>query len=306
MTKTYDLLILGSGPIAAATAYHLTKSKQLDSIGIITQDPTDDHSATYTNAGGSIRWFWDDDLKTEMTTQTANFIKDLLEKGVDLSEISDNYLFLHRGKFVPSLNVSGTKLVNWLLDQSIKKGVKIYNQTKITGVKNVGNVYEIQSTTQTFRAKKVLLALGVANEIFMPNYKLEKEKRQLFVLDVPVDDSSRDFPHVIFPLSDGVVYCFIKKTPEGLRYLVGQEDVVETPEDLDSATTFKHLLEAGLGKIMPFLNSAKVEKVLWGIDAANKELRIESHDDSLFAANCGSAIRSSIWIGEQVAKKISS
>ena len=53
------------------------------------------------------------------------------------------------------------------------------------------------------------------------------------------------------------------------------------------------------------MKSAKVEKVLWGIDAGNKELKIKSYKNRLFAANCGSAIRSSIWIGEQVAEKIS-
>ncbi len=304
MTFKYRYLILGSGPIAASTAYHLAVVNAIKDIGIVTQDPTSDHAATYLYAGGSIRWFWDDKLKEEMTTQTSEFIKDLLDKRIDFSAISDNYLFLHRGKFVPSLNISGVKYVKWLLDEAQAAGADLHSNSRITKINKVKSKYNISTETDIYIADKVLLALGVANEFFMPAYKLQIEKRQLFVLDINVDENSEKYPHVIFPLGNGMVYSFIKNTSEGFRFVVGQEDVVEPPDDLNSAEPFDKLLKTGLRNIMPFLNSAKVEKVLWGLDAGNKKLRLETEDNQLFVANCGSAIRSSIWIGNKIAQKL--
>lgn len=295
----YDILILGGGPIGAATAYFLTKNYPDTKVGLVTQDPTDDHSATYLYAGGSIRWFWDDPVKAEATKNTADFIKNLLSQGVDLSAIEDNYLFLHRGVFVPSLNVSGAKLVNYFLDEAKKKGLEVHSNQQIKSVKLSAKGWQVETTQGSFEGKKVLCALGIANAKFVPDLELEPEKRQLFVTDVKIDESRQNFPHVIFPVGEGVVYAFVKKTQSGLRLLVGQEDVVETNDELEAEDYFKKLLEAGVGDLMPILKDAKVESILWGVDVGNKDL-LTSENDGLFSANCGSAVRSCVAIGETV------
>jgi hypothetical protein len=134
----------------------------------------------------------------------------------------------------------------------------------------------------------------------MPDYELEVEKRQLFVLDLPVGEDERDFPHVILPVAEGVAYVFIKHTAKGWRFLVGQEDAVEASEEPGAEDYYEALLEAGLGQVMPFLNKAKVEQILWGLDAGNKELRLEDKD-GLIAVNCGSAARSCVYLGKEIA-----
>lgn len=302
MQTDFDVLILGSGPIGASTAYFLSRDSKLK-IGVVTQDPTEDHSATYAYAGGSVRWFWDDELKRQMTKETADFLLARLDEGIDLSANRDNYLFLHRGKFVPSINISGIKLVNWLLDQAAASGVEVARQHQVASVTKTSAGYEVKTNQATFTAKKVLLALGMNNSKFMPDYELGAEKRQLFVLDLPIGEDEMKLPHIIAPLGDGVVYTFIKQTAAGWRLLVGQEDVIEGNDKAEAEDYFSELLQAGLATLMPFVAKAKVENILWGIDAGNKTLKLEE-SAGLFAANCGSAVRSCVWIGRTVAERL--
>ncbi|MEO5646437.1 MAG: FAD-dependent oxidoreductase [Candidatus Paceibacterota bacterium] len=301
MNNPYDILILGGGPIAASTAYFLTQEKTAD-IGLLMQEPTDSHSATYQYAGGSIRWFWPDELKTEMTTQTAEFIKNLDAQGVDLSLLNDNYLFMARGKYVPSINVSGKKLVEWFLQQAQESGLAIHQKQEIISVTQQEEMWHVKTATDEYLAKKVLMALGVNNKKVIADYEVEVEKRELFVLDLPVTATEEQFPHTIIPINEGVVYIFIKKFPEGMRFVVGQEDILNSAE-IEADQQFSELMAAGLGDLMPFLKEAKVEKILWGNDAGNKTLRVDQRG-SLFIANCGSAIRSCVWIGKELTKRL--
>jgi glycine/D-amino acid oxidase-like deaminating enzyme len=299
---TFDVLIAGSGPIGAATAFLLTRDQPSLRVGLITQDPTTDPSATYLQAGGCLRWHWDDAVKEEMTKTTADVIKDLAASGVDLDLIEDHYLLLHTGTYTPSINFSGRKLVEYLLAQAKERGLELI-QAKVENVQVTDAATTITAGDSTYAAPKAVLALGVANANYLPDYELETEKRQLFVLDLPVDDTRQEFPHVIAPVGKGYAFAFIKKMPQGLRLLVGQEDVVEANEDAAAENYFGALLDAGLGNIMPFLQDAQVEHILWGFDAGNKELRLEQRG-SVLAANCGSAARSCIWIGQQVVNKL--
>lgn len=300
MNEPFDILILGGGPIAASSAYFLTKSGN-KKIGLVTQEPIESRDATYLYAGGSVRWFWPDALKTEMTTETAMFIKDLQKQGVDLSLIEDNYLFLNRGKFVPSVNISSKKLIQWLLDQSIQQGLSIHNGEQIESVQKNGELWQVKTDKGLHYAKIILSALGVKNSMITGS-EIETEKRELFVLNLPVTKDEEAFPHTIVPINEGVVYVFIKQFPEGKKFVVGQEDVVEEQE---SAVVFAKLIEAGLGEIMPFLKEASVENILWGFDVAEKNLILNEIEPGKFVANCGSAIRACVWIGRTIAEKLS-
>lgn len=301
----YDIAILGSGPIGAATAYHLSQQKD-KKVLVITQDPSEERTSTYLWAGGSIQWvWWKEKIKTEMNTMTADFIKKLIDDGVDLSAIKDNYLFLDEGVFVPSLNIAGKKFINYLLAESENSGVELQNGTKIEKVEKVGDEVVIRTDKGEFKAKKVLLALGYNNQLFLKDPEIEFEKRQLFVLDLPVTKEREDFPHTIVPLKEGWVYVFIKNINGELKMILGQEELVEHNEEWEEEDYFDKLVDLGLFDVMPFLKEAKVEKILWGFDAMNKIPKIYTEDNSIYAINCGSAVRSSVYIGKMAAEKLS-
>jgi glycine/D-amino acid oxidase-like deaminating enzyme len=299
----YDILILGGGPIGASSAYFLSR-KAGKKIAVITQEPDDAPHATYQSAGGCVRWFWPDPLKIEMTKETADFIKKVAKSGVDLSLHEDTYLFLNRGKHVPAVNISGAKLINHFLGEAKKKKVTVHSGEIIKKVQNEKGVITVTTDKNTYQAKKVLLALGAQNAKFMPNYHIEEEERYLMILDLPVTETEKTFPHMIIPVGDGVAFTFIKKLPEGYRFVVGQEGILDVPKKSQVKAHYKELLAAGLGDIMPFLKKAKVERMLQGIDVENKNLLLK-HDKGLYAANCGSAVRSCVWIGRTIAEKLS-
>ncbi len=301
--QQFDVIICGSGPIGATTAYFLMQANPKLKLAVITQDPTDDHSAAYTQAGGCLRWFWDEPLKREMTETTASFIKGLAAQGVDVGLREDHYLFLYRGAYTPALNFSGQKLVDNLLSRVEAAGATVMRGVQITAVRNETNGGMVETSTGTFQAGRVLLALGINNAKLLPGYKLEQEKRQLFVLDTPVNEANRDFPHVVTPIGKGYAYVFIKRTPQGLRLIVGQEDVLEVSNESGPEDYWNKLLAAGLGEVMPFLKEAKVEQIWWGFDAVNKELSVEEQGH-IMAANCGSAARSCVWIGQNLAEQL--
>jgi glycine/D-amino acid oxidase-like deaminating enzyme len=304
--KLFDILIAGSGPIAASTAYFISQEHPELTVGVVSREPSTDNSAAYTQAGGSLRWTWESRLKSEMTSETAKFIKDLSNKGVDLALLEDHYLYLYTGQFHESLNFSGKKLVDYLIGQAKAQGVEVFENAAITAVHETPEFTELETSAGRVKGKRVLLALGAANAEYMPNSKLELEKRQLFVLDKPIDELSTKFPHIIGRIGDdGYVYVFLKQTPRGLRYIVGQEDIIEDDET-GLNDYWQALLDAGAADVLPFLRDAKVESIWWGFDAANKELIIEEGNGRLFAANCGSAARSAAWIGKAVAMKLTS
>lgn len=299
----YDILILGGGPIGASTAYFLSQ-KTKKKIAVITQEPDTAPHAAYQSAGGCVRWFWPDPLKVEMTKETADFIKKAVKAGVDLSLREDTYLFLNRGKHVPAINISSAKLINHFLTEAKKKKVAVHGGEVIKEVLNEKDGVTVTTNKNTYRAKKVLLALGAENATFMPKYKLEEEKRYLLILDLPVTETEKTFPHTIIPVGKGVAYIFIKQLPEGWRFVVGQEGILDVPKQSQMKAHYKELLASGLSDTLPFLKKAKVERMLSGMDVENKELLLKN-DKGLYAANCGSAVRSCVWIGRTIAEKLS-
>lgn len=301
--ETKEILIVGGGPIAASTAFHLAKSGK--KVTVIKPGDDDQKSAAYRNAGGCIRWFWDEKIKADMTTETAMFVKELIKKGVDLSAIEDYYHFVYRGAFTPALNINGFKFVNYLFSEAASMGAEILLGHILKEVKQKDGIAEVTTDNGNFRAEKVLLALGTDNEKFMPGLELEKEKRQIFVTDIEVTPERENLPHTIVPVGDDAYgFVFIKKIDDQLKVVVGQEDIVEDDDETKAVDYWNELMESDLTKIMPWLKGAKVEKILWGVDAGNKTLRIENKG-ALYSANCGSAVRGSVYIGRTLAEELS-
>jgi glycine/D-amino acid oxidase-like deaminating enzyme len=168
----YDILILGGGPIGTSTLYNLTKSSKAGRIGLVTNDLKDDPRTTFMNSGGCINWDWPDPLKKQMMTETKDFLFGLIDEGVDLLENKDSYFSLYDGSYVPSLNISAARLVEYFKKQSAEKGATIHEDTEITSVTNNGELYTIVTNKGELKAKIVLLALGVTNEKFMPGMYL--------------------------------------------------------------------------------------------------------------------------------------
>ena len=110
----------------------------------------------------------------------------------------------------------------------------------------------------------VVLALGVGNVSFVPQLQPRLEKRQLFVLDLPVDEDRARMPHVVARVGHGYAYVFVKNLPEGQRVVLGQEDLVPDDDPTGPVDYLAQLLEAGVADAFPFLGAARADRILWG------------------------------------------
>lgn len=303
--RSCDILIIGGGPIGASTAYHLAQAGAGRRIVLVTKDTAEQSDAAYRNAGGCVRWFWEDTLKRAMTEETRDFIEARLAEGVELDALRNPYLFAHRGAFVPSFTITSAKLINWMLERAAARGVEVICGTEVTALMKVESGYRASTAGGSIEAATVLVALGAGGRSLVPDMPLETEKRQLFVLDLPVGAERAGLPHTIVPVGKGVAYVFVKKVAGELKVLVGQEGVVtDAAVDGPEPDQFERVLKEGLADVMPFLAKARVEKVLWGHDAANKILLVHEPTPRLFAAACGSAVRGCAHIGRELAAKL--
>ncbi|GIW67634.1 MAG: hypothetical protein KatS3mg096_502 [Candidatus Parcubacteria bacterium] len=269
---------------------------------LLQKEPEIDDGLAYINAGGSIRWYFEDEEIRENTRKTAEFILSLKDK-VDLNLIEDNYFFVHKGVFVPSINIAGGKLVNYFKKVAKENGVEIFNSTEFQKIEKDGEIYKIITNNGEFLADKVIFAMGYKNKEYL-DVPIEIEKRQLFVLNLEVKEEQLKIPHTIIRFKDGIIYYFLKKFDYGYRIVLGQEEIIEHSLEPKPEDYFNDLLSMGLGDVLPFLKKAEVEKILWGYDATNKKPLIYEYDKNVFVVNCGSAVRSLIGIIEQVLNKL--
>lgn len=299
--KIYDLIIIGGGPIGAITAYQLSKVKRnfnLNKIALIQKEPKTYPGIAYPNSGGSIRWYFEDKEIETATTKTAEFILKIKDK-VDLSLIRDYYFFTHKCIFVPSLNISGAKLVDYLKERARKQGIEIFSDVAYKNFKKNQNLYIVKTNKRDFFARNLFFALGAKNkELF--KLPLEIEKRQLFILDLNLTEEQKTIPHTILKIGKGIVFFFIKKVNNKFKLVLGQEDIYQHSLIKKPENYFRDLIyQKGVGDVLPFLKKAKVEKILWGFDVKNKKPIIFQIDENAWTINCGSAIRSLLYIGER-------
>ncbi|MER7609646.1 FAD-dependent oxidoreductase [Nocardioides sp. NPDC127503] len=299
-----DVAICGAGPIGAATAIFLARPDLR--VVLIDHDPADDpaHVATYRYSGGSIRWTWPDPVKREMTTQTEQFIRGAAaDADAELGMIENTYHLLHTGEHIPALNVSATGLVGLLRDQAQEAGATLVDAL-VTGVRPDGSGHVVETSRGAIRAGRVLGAMGAANASVFPQVSAEAEKRQLFVLDLPVPPEREQLPHTIVPIGDGFGYVFVKLIDGQLRVVVGQEDIVEDEDTSGPVDHWKEILDSGLATTLPWLRDARVDDILWGVDTAQKTLVVDEPSPGVLVANCGSAIRSAAWLGRTLAERL--
>lgn len=285
--------VLGSGPIGAATAYALTRSGA-EGVVLVGGDAG---PAAYRSSGGSISWYRNDPEKTAMIERTARFVRERVAAGAAIRLADRPYLLLDAGVQVPALNVAATDLVADLIQLS---GAAREDLGRITAVEPAGDGYRVTGDRGTLEAGQVVLALGTGN-LDLVDLDVKVEKRQLFVLDLPVDEGRAALPHLVTPVGPGYAYVFVKDTRNGLRLLLGQEDLIADDRLDGPVDHLAELLDAGVADRFPFLRGAAAEQVLWGVDLVEKLPRIVEHAPGFLSVNCGSAVRACVAIGERVA-----
>lgn len=305
INSKYDLIIVGGGPIGSGVAYFVSEDKEkfgLNKIALIQKEPEIYDGVAYPNAGGSIRWYFEDEDIRNNTKETAEFILKIKDK-VDLNLLEDNYFFVHKGIFVPSLNIAGAKLVNFFKKEAENNGVEIFSSVAFEKLEKENGVYKLITNKEEFFADRVIFALGYKNKEYF-DIPIEIEKRQLFVLNLEIKEEQLKIPHTIIRFKGGIIFYFLKKFDYGYRLVLGQEEIIEHSLEPRPENYFNELISMGLVDILPFLKNAEPEKILWGYDATNKKPLIYEYDRNVFIVNCGSAVRSLVGIVKQVLNKL--
>lgn len=306
MENSYDILIAGGGPIGAATAFSLARRNSGLRIALITEEAGGEppRAATYRFSGGSVRMWWTDPQTTEMTAQTAALIEALDAQGVDIDAVRDRYVLIHRGLEVPSWNISAPKLVSYFLSEAERSGLQIARGASVESLESSGRTHMLRTSQGTFFGRKILLALGSRIPNVLRGAPFVYKKRELLVCDLPVTPDRERFPHTVVPLGEGLVFVFVKKLDGAPKFMLGQEDIVSYSDSWEEENFLPALAERGLYALMPFLKNAGVEKILWGFDAERKTPQFYAPEPGILAVTCGSAVRSSAWIGEETARRL--
>lgn len=297
MTST--VAVVGGGPIGAATAYGLARA----GVRNVTLVGGDHGRPAYRSSGGSVCWHRADPVKAAMIKATADFVRARVAAGADIRVRETPYLFLDAGVLVPALNISAADLVADLAGLAERAGVGRADIGVVDRIEPLDGGHRVVGDRGTVEARVIVLALGAGNAALVGGPG-PLEKRQLFVLDVPVDADRARLPHVVVPIGPGYAYVFVKQTAAGLRLLLGQEDLVADEDLTGPVDHLAELLDAGLADRFPFLRGATAEQVLWGVDSPAKLPRIVEAGAGLLTVNCGSAVRACVPIGEQVAAAV--
>jgi glycine/D-amino acid oxidase-like deaminating enzyme len=291
--------VLGSGPIGAATAYGLVRAGVPD----VTLVGGDHGPAAYRSSGGAVCWHRDDPGKAAMIRATADFVRQRVAAGARIRYRDQPYLFLDAGVLVPALNIAAADLVADLTGLARQHGVRETDIGPVTGTEPVEGGHRVTGAAGTVEARVVVLALGTGNAALVGG-AATVEKRQLFVLDLPVDADRAALPHLVAAVGSGHAYVFVKQTAAGLRLLLGQEDLIRDDDLSGPVDHLAELLDAGVADRFPFLRGARAEQVLWGLDRVEKLPAITSHGPGLISVNCGSAVRACVPIGERTAAAV--
>ena len=292
--------VVGSGPIGAATAYGLARA----GIADVTLVGGDHGPAAYRSSGGSVCWHRDDPEKAAMIEATADFVRQRVAAGARIRYREQPYLFLDAGVLVPALNIAAADLVADLAGLARRDGVRDADLGPVTAVEPVEGGHRVVGARGTVEARVVVLALGAGNAALTGTDPGAVEKRQLFVLDLPVGEDRARLPHLVAAVGPGYAYVFVKQTAGGLRLLLGQEDLVADSDLSGPVDHLAELLAAGVADRFPFLRGARAEQVLWGVDRFEKLPAITAHRPGLISVNCGSAVRACVPIGQRAAAAV--
>ena len=295
--------VVGAGPLGAAAARELAV-RSVPDVVLLDGDDAGDGGA-YRSSGGSICWYRPDPVKAELIRQTAEHLRRRVADGAAIRLRELPYLLLDRGVLVPALNVDSADVVADLVAQARDHGAQLERVGRVGAVSPRPGGWRVEGDRGDVDARVVLLALGAGNVDLVPGLPRRLEKRQLFVLDLPVDDDRARMPHVVARVGGGHAYVFVKELPEGRRVLLGQEDLMEDRDLTGPSDHFTELLDAGVGRTFGFLREGRPERILWGVDWADKLPAVTTGEDpTLLAVNCGSGVRACIPAGRAAADAV--
>jgi glycine/D-amino acid oxidase-like deaminating enzyme len=298
---TLPIAVVGAGPLGAASALALTERN----VGDVVLVDGDDAGAGWRSSGGSICWHRADIEKAALIRRTAEAILARVEAGAAIRVRHAPYLLLEHGLLVPALNVASGDLVADLAARARARGATPVEVGTVRAVQRRGDGWRVQGERGEVTARVVLLALGTGNVDLMPGLPRRLEKRQLFVLDLPVDDDRARLPHTVARVGAGHAYVFVKELDGRLRVVVGQEDLVADDDPSGPADHWTELLDAGVADAFPFVAGARPERILWGMDWADKLPHLAvAPPGTLLSVNCGSAVRVCVAAGEIAADAV--
>jgi glycine/D-amino acid oxidase-like deaminating enzyme len=295
---TYAIAVVGAGPIGAATAYQLAL-RGVSGVALACGGPADGLAA-YPQSGGSVCWHRPDPEKAAAIEETASYLRAAAGAGAPIRFRTAPYLLLESGVLAPALNVTAADLVEHLRAEAGAGGVTTVPTGRVTAISRSGSGYRVVGEKSTVDASVVVLALGTGNLDLVPYLPRELEKRQLFVLDLPVDGGRADLPHIVAPIDDGYAYCFVKEFDHGLRLVLGQEELVEDTDPTGPVDYLDALL-ARVDRAFPFVAGARAEQILWGLDWPAKAPTLGGDGVGLITVNCGSAVRACLSVGRAAA-----
>lgn len=142
-------------------------------------------------------------LVLAFSQEEAEFLAELLlrgqQNGVERLEILDKEQILEREPeinpdVVAALYAPSAAIVSpWeyalaLAETAVKNGVKLYLETKVTGINKTGEGYEITAGEKSFRTKTVINAAGLSaedvhNMILPPEFKTIYDRGEYYLLD---------------------------------------------------------------------------------------------------------------------------
>lgn len=299
---TPPVAVVGAGPLGAATALALSGRIAGEVVLVDSGDAT----APWRNSGGSICWYRSDPVKADLIRRTADAIVARVDAGAPIRVRSTPYLLLEQGVLVPALNVASVDVVADLVARAEADGVTRVDVGRVRAVAHRGTGWTVEGERGTVDAGVVLLATGAGNLDLMPGLPRRLEKRQLFVLDLPVDAARARLPHIVARAGSGKAYAFVKEFDDGLRVVVGQEGLVGDDHDSGPTDHWAELLDAGLADALPFVASGSPERILWGLDWADKvpHIAVAPEQPTLLSVNCGSAVRVCVAAGELAADAV--
>lgn len=294
--------VVGAGPLGAATALALTRRPAPE---VVLVDGGDD-AAAWRNSGGSICWHRSNPAKADLIRRTADAVIARMEAGASIRARPTPYLILEQGVLVPALNVASGDVVADLVEQAETAGVARVDVGRVHAVARRGAGWTVEGERGAVDASVVLLATGTGNLDLMPGLPRRLEKRQLFVLDLPVDDGRAGLPHIVARIGSGSAYAFVKEFDDGLRVVVGQEGLVVDDDESGPTDHWAELLAAGVADALPFVAPARPERILWGLDWTDKLPYIAAAPEAptLLSVNCGSAVRVCVAVGELAADTV--
>lgn len=296
-----DVAVIGAGPIGTSTAWQLAAAGV--DVLLVGPDPAlaVEQRAAFRSSGGSVCWHRPDPVKAARIRRTAEFVAERIAAGAPIRCRPTPYLFLDTGIWAPALNINAADLVADLARLATGLGARRLDLGTVSSVRAGADGHVVTGDRGELTARVVLLALGAGNLALLPGPAAALEKRQLFVLDLPVGPDRAGLPHVVVPVGTGYAYVFVKELDEGLRLVLGQEDLVADDDRTGPVDHLDELLAAGVADRLPFLRGAAAERILWGVDWADKHPRLTEHAPGLFSVNCGSAVRSCVALGAESA-----